>query len=170
LFGALYFYMLTYPVPKKHTMKKQVSLTLFALGLVTLFFSCKKQEELPNTPADVLKAYQAFYDENDFEQAGLLATPAEQKRLQDLAKMLAMESADSTVLKTAFLSMNCRVKADSAFCKCRLKDQYETYEEEYVLLRIKKQWLVDAPRAKKEPDFIDLPAGIDSTLEMLDVE
>jgi hypothetical protein len=151
-------------------MKKQLRLLLFGLGIFSFFFSCKKQEELPNTPADVLRAYQAFYDENDFEQASIFATPAEQKRLKDLAKMLAMEPADSTVLQTTFLSMNCRVKGDSAFCKCRLKDQFEAYEEEYVLLRIKKQWLVDAPKARKEPDFIDLPPGIDTTLEMLDVE
>ena len=110
--------------------------SIILLGMVVaLLAACKKQAELPKTPEEVVKAYQAYYDQNRFDEAKALSTLAEQSRLDNLAKMMQEQSADSTQLTTSFLSLKCQTKGDSAFCQCRCKDQYETYKIEFVLLR-----------------------------------
>lgn len=146
--------------------------SIILLGMViTLLAACKQQAELPKTPEEVVKAYQAYYDQNRFDEAKALSTLAEQSRLDNLAKMMQEQSADSTQLTTSFLSLKCRTKGDSAFCQCRCKDQYETYNIEFVLLRRKNQWLIDAPKEEKyDYDIPDVDAGVDTLFNLLDVE
>lgn len=149
-------------------MKHSIILLAMALGLLV---ACKQEVELPKTPEEVVKAYQAYYDQNRFDEAKELCTLAEQKRLDDLAKMVQAQNVDSTQLTTAFLSLKCRTKGDSAFCKCKCKDQYETYNIEFVLLRRKSQWLVDAPKEEKyDYDGIDVEGQVDTLFNLLDVE
>lgn len=146
------------------------SIILLALALASLV-ACKQEVELPKTPEEVVKAYQAYYDQNRFDEAKALCTLAEQKRLDDLAKMVQGQDSDSTQLTTAFLSLKCRTKGDSAFCKCKCKDQYETYNIEFVLLRRKSQWLVDAPKQEEyEYDGPDVEGQVDTLFNLLDVE
>lgn len=109
--------------------------------LLALLFSCAPELE---EPAEVLRAYQASYDKNDFEAAAAYCTPTMQQQLQVLEEMLAMD-LDSTILETEFLQLDCRVSNDSAFCDAILKDQYETYPAAFLLLRSSKGWLVDLP-------------------------
>ncbi len=146
--------------------------SIILLGMVVaLLAACKKQAELPKTPEEVVKAYQAYYDQNRFDEAKALSTLAEQSRLDNLAKMMQEQSADSTQLTTSFLSLQCRTKGDSAFCQCRCKDQYETYNIEFVLLRRKNQWFIDAPKeVKYDYDIPDVEAGVDTLFNLLDVE
>lgn len=133
--------------------------------------ACTKQAELPKTPEEVVKAYQAYYDQNRFAEAKLLSTASEQKRLTDLSRMMESQSADSTQFTTVFLSIKCRTKGDSAFCKCRCKDQYETYKTDFVLLRRQKQWLIDAPKEEKyEFDNSDIEGVVDTLFDLIDVE
>lgn len=147
---------------------KHSIILLVALGLLA---ACKQEAELPKTPEEVVKAYQAYYDQNRFDEAKALCTPGEQKRLDDLAKMVLNQDADSTQLTTAFLSLKCRTKGDSAFCTCKCKDQYETYNIEFVLLRRKNQWLVDAPKQEEyEYDGPDFDGQVDTLFNLLDVE
>ena len=71
--------------------------SIILLGMVVaLLAACKKQAELPKTPEEVVKAYQAYYDQNRFDEAKALSTLAEQSRLDNLAKMMQEQSADST--------------------------------------------------------------------------
>ena len=146
--------------------------SIILLGMVVaLLAACKKQAELPKTPEEVVKAYQAYYDQNRFDEAKTLSTLAEQSRLDNLAKMMLEQSSDSTKLTTSFLSLQCRTKGDSAFCQCRCKDQYETYSIEFVLLRRKNQWFIDAPKeVKYDYDIPDVEAGVDTLFNLLDVE
>jgi len=97
------------------------------------------------SPEEVLRAYQDFIDKNQFVQAELLSTPAEQKRLEEMAVMLRSMPEDSTLLETRFLNIDCRVEGDTARCRCRVEDQYERYEQQYRLVRIDGRWLVDVP-------------------------
>lgn len=146
------------------------SLILLSLALGSLV-ACKQQVELPKTPEEVIKAYQAFYDQNLFEEAKGLCTASEQKRLDELSKMMDEQSPDSTLLSTTFLSVNCSIKGDSAICKCRCKDQYETYKVEFVLLRRNKKWLIDAPREEQyDYEFPDEGNEVDTLFNLLDVE
>ena len=146
--------------------------SIILLGMViALLAACKQQAELPKTPEEVVKAYQADSDQNRFEDANALRTLAEHSRLDNLAKMMQEQSSDSTKLTTSFLSPQCRTKGDSAFCQCRCKDQYETYSIEFVLLRLKKQWFIDAPKEEKyDYDIPDVDAGVDTLFNLLDVE
>lgn len=149
-------------------MKHSIILLGMALGLLV---ACKQEVELPKTPEEVVKAYQAYYDQNRFDEAKELCTLAEQSRLDGLAKMVQAQNVDSTQLTTAFLSLKCRTKGDSAFCKCKCKDQYETYNIEFVLLRRKSQWLVDAPKEEKyDYDGIDVEGQVDTLFNLLDGE
>jgi len=138
---------------------------------VVVLSACTPKAELPKTPEEVVKAYQAYYDQNRFEEAKLLSTAAEQQRLTDLAKMMAKQSSDSTQFTTVFLSLKCRTKGDSAFCNCRCKDQYETYKTEFVLLRRQKQWLIDAPKEERyEFNNPDIEGVVDTLFDLIDVE
>jgi hypothetical protein len=146
------------------------TILLSSLALLGLA-ACAPQAELPKTPEEVVKAYQAYYDQNRFEEAKALSTLAEQKRLDELAKMMREQSPDSTELTTVFLSLKCRTKGDSAFCNCRCKDQYETYTTDFVLLRRKKQWYIDAPKEEQyQFDEEDYEGVVDTLFHLLDVE
>jgi hypothetical protein len=144
-------------------------LTVLWLGLSVMATACQKKEVLPNTPEDVIKAYQAFYDKNQFDEAKKLSTQAEQQRLNDVAKMVISFSADSTQLKTIFVHLECQTKGDTSLCECLLKDQDGTYNVQYRLIRFKGQWLVDAPQESMDaPDKL-LESGIDTLINFIDI-
>lgn len=124
-------------------------LPLFILSILAsvIVYSCRRSEPPPpDTPEKVVQAYQGFIDNNEFEKAKELSTPEEQERIDGIASIIANEMADSTLLNTVFLSINCSQEADTAICICQVKDEYEEYETEYLLVRVNGQWLVDAPQ------------------------
>ncbi len=139
---------------------------LFLFLSVTLA-ACKNEPAHPEKPEDVLKQYQAGIDKNDFETAGELSTPAGRQWLAELAKIIASEQADSTMLDTRFLSLQCEGEGDTLLCHCVLQDQYEKYPAEYRLIRLDGRWLVDAPQEEIiiENDVID--AVPDSLLDQM---
>ncbi len=134
---------------------KQIFL-FFCFGL--LIFSCNRTPKLPETPEAVIRQYQSYYDKNKFEEAKTLSTPREQQRLDGLKELLESEPPDSTIYTTTFLSMDCKVQADTARCVCQVQDVEEPYTTELKLLRIKGQWLMDAPeeQVEIEEDFMEL--------------
>lgn len=117
---------------------------------------------LATTPEEVVRLFQSYMDSNLFAQAQEISTPRGQEILRGLAGIVDTEPSDSTVFHTEFLNINCREVADTAFCLCKLKDEYEEYESEYILLRIGGRWLVDAPdeAPMEEEDFFDLPDSL----------
>ncbi len=135
----------------------------FLLAWVCLIFvfACKREPKLPDTPEAVVRQYQAYYDKNEFDEARLLSTAAEQKRLDDLRTIIESEPADSTIFTTTFLSIKCQTNQDTATCICEVKDIEEPYTTEYKLVRVNGQWLIDAPEEEVEieEDFMELDSA-----------
>lgn len=132
-------------------------LWIFFAGI--LLIACQKESKLPVAPEAVVKKFQKYIDNNQFEEAKLLSTPRGKERLDDLAEIIRYELEDSTIFSTTFLSVNCSITADTAICICNVKDKYEeeAYETEYKLVKINGQWLVDVPEEEKieEEEFIE---------------
>lgn len=144
-------------------MKRFLVLSFFLF----LLFACQREPKLPNTPEEVVRQYQAYYDKNKFEEAKLLSTPDEKMRLDDLKTIIESEPADSTIFTTTFLSIQCQTNQDTAICICEVRDIEEPYTTEYKLVRIKGQWLIDAPEEEVEieEEFMELDSlEIDSFL------
>jgi len=97
------------------------------------------------TPEEVVRLYQSFLDQDRFDQVKLLSTEREQARLEEIRKIVIEEHQDSTRLNSVFLSLSCEVRKETASCQCRIRDQYETYNTSFSLVRKEGRWLVDAP-------------------------
>ena len=113
------------------------------------------EEPLPNTPEEVVRQYQAWYDANDYARAKRLSTENEARRLDQLEGMLQGLAPDSTLLRTEFVDVQCRALDNTAFCYCLLEDQYERYQTLFFLRRENGQWLVESPEAEWPPDDVE---------------
>ena len=120
------------------------------------FWACSGNEEKGASdlsPEEVVRTYQAFIDNNDFEKAMAMSSPQERARLKIWAgRILSNQYRDSTILNTIFLDVDCEIAEEKAYCLCLVEDDYERYQTEYVLVRIGSQWLVDAPEETFEID------------------
>lgn len=126
--------------------------------VILAWSACKREALLPQTPEEVIRKYQAYYDKNQFDEAKLLSTPRERQRLDSFKELLEGEPADSTIYTTTFLSINCTVNQDTARCLCEVQDVEEPYTTQFKLLKIKGQWFMDAPEEEVEieEDFMEL--------------
>lgn len=137
------------------------NILLLTFCLPFLLWAC--EDEPDRTPTEVVKLYQAYVDQNEFAKAGLLSTPAEAKRLQELAQMIAAD-ADSSILYTTFEQIRCeQISADTVECACRLADQYETYSALFTVVQQKGKWLVDVP----QPESVEYDSEVESALDSL---
>ena len=109
------------------------------------------QDTFPNTPEGVVRLYQSYIDSNLFAQAQRLSTPRSAALHEMMAAIVADTPSDSSLIHTQFLTLNCVVQQDTAVCNCLLKDEYEEYASEYILIKSDGQWLVDLP--DEEGDF-----------------
>lgn len=139
-------------------MKKYLPLLLLAI----LLWSCESDPQTP--PDEVVRMYQAYVDQNEFAQAALLSTPAEQKRLKELEQMIAMDM-DSTILETLFERIDCEIQRDTARCTCLLEDQYESYTALFVLVKPNGDWLIDLPEEEEIEYDEDMEAIMDSLFQ-----
>lgn len=154
---------------------KYLTLLFFAFCLTGLWWACRNEGAPsqaaaaaipePVTPEEVVRRFQSYLDNNQFAEAQALSTPDGQEVLRGMAEVVASEPADSTVFHTEFLSINCQEKVDTAFCRCKLKDEYEAYESDYKLLRINGRWLVDAPEEGSMEGDEDYYEMLDSLIE-----
>ena len=128
----------------------------WAVLLLVAIFSCQNDPstEMPNTPEEVLKGYQQYFDKNEFEQAKRYSTPGGRKWIDDIAPMI-MSEEESTIMTTIFRSINCTTRADTAICDCELQDANESYSASFRIVRIDGQWLVDAPDEEEVIDYED---------------
>lgn len=146
-----------------------ISYLLFSCSFILLALSCHT-EQFDNqihrelTPEKVLEMYQKHYDRNEFEKAKGFSTIAEQHRLDVLANIIAMEVMDSTILKTTFISIDCKTQQDTAICVCNMQDQYEQYNAKYQLVKQGAFWLVDAPHEEYLHNDEELDRFMDSLL------
>jgi hypothetical protein len=109
------------------------------------------QDTLPGTPEGVVRLYQSYIDSNLFAQAQRLSTPRSAALHDMMASIVADTPFDSSLIHTQFLSLDCVIQQDTAICNCMLKDEYEEYASEYILINSNGQWLVDLP--DEEGDF-----------------
>ncbi|HKK76982.1 MAG TPA: hypothetical protein VJ953_18030 [Saprospiraceae bacterium] len=129
--------------------------------LTFLLFAC--EDDPDTTPAEVVKSYQAYVDQNAFDKAAQLSTAAEAKRLKELAQMIAAD-ADSSILYTSFEEMSCvEISPDTVECDCKLADQYERYSALFTVVRQDGEWLVDLP----EPASVEYDSEIESLFDSL---
>lgn len=99
------------------------------------------------TQESIIKKYQHLVDQNQFEEAKALTTPAEQARLDKLAAVMVSESLGETILTTNFLQINCDIEGKATYCQCLVQDDYERYEMVFKLVWTGGQWLIDAPES-----------------------
>ncbi len=114
------------------------------LILVAAFvWSCQSDENLPNTPETVVRAYQSYLDKNNFKAAKKLSTKAERDRLKMIAHMLEDEPIDSTIMNTNFLKLDCKEAGDKATCYYTIEEFDELFSDSFLLVKKRGQWLVD---------------------------
>lgn len=131
-------------------------------SLLACLWTCESDPATP--PEEVIRMYQAYIDQNQFDQAAQLSTPAEQKRLQELEQMIAAD-VESTILETTFERIDCEIQSDTTRCTCLLEDQYEAYTAMFVLVKSNGNWLIDLPEDEAIEYDEELEAIIDSLLQ-----
>ncbi|GJM31521.1 MAG: hypothetical protein DHS20C18_05220 [Saprospiraceae bacterium] len=105
--------------------------------------ACQQEASVGGSPEEVVRQYQAFLDNNDFDQAKKISTPAGREMLEGLAVFFGGASEDSTVVHTNFLSIDCKESGNTARCDCRLQDEFETYASVFQLRKINDRWLIE---------------------------
>lgn len=138
-------------------------LPMLALGLVLITAACggnvstdttaesAEAMKIPRTPEEVVRQYQAYVDSNQFDLAQKLSTPRSAPLHEMMATIVADTPSDSSLIHTQFITLECNIQQDTATCNCLLRDEYEEYESEYILIRMADRWLVDLP--DEESDF-----------------
>jgi hypothetical protein len=117
---------------------------LLPLLILCCFSTCKRDAPPQDAPEHALRQYQAYIDNNQYDEAIAMSTPAEQQRLAREARLMQLEP-DSSLLHTTFLSIQCTEILDTAYCACQLNDAYGAYEARYRLVKIKQYWQMDTP-------------------------
>ncbi len=117
----------------------------FFLSLTS--FGCKESttSQVPNTPEAIVRQWQQYYDNNQFEEAGKLSTPNGISFLGMVESFLDEESGTASVLNTTFLELNCQESNGKAICYFLIEEEGETIRDSIHLLEIDGQWLVDIP-------------------------
>jgi hypothetical protein len=127
---------------------------LFGCMAVAAAWSCKRDHKQALPPEEVIRQYQALIDSNRYEEAKALCTPQEQLRLEGDAELMAMLPADSTLIRTVFLKIDCKeVARDVAHCDCLLEDQEGEYEAVFKLVKIDGVWRMDVPIGEDEENM-----------------
>lgn len=117
------------------------------------------------TPEEVVRLYQGFMDKNQFEQVKMLSTEGEQARLEEVRRIVMEENQDSTRMHSVFLALSCTTREERASCECRIRDEYETYNTTFYLVRRGNRWLVDIPEEEILFDEEEIKTALDSFFE-----
>lgn len=120
--------------------------------VATATWACKSDKRQGLPPEEVIRQYQHFIDLNRFDDAKKLSTPAEQKRLDEEADLMAMFPEDSTILRTVFHKIQCReINNHLVVCDCLMEDEEAgEYESTFHLVKTHGVWLIDLPRPDEE--------------------
>jgi len=108
--------------------------------------ACNTNTSLPDTPEEVIRKYQKYIDLNQYHAAIALSTPAEQRRLEKEAQIIALAPTDSTIFHTRFKQLDCReAAAKITICSCWMEDEYGVYNGLFRLVKMNGEWRVDIP-------------------------
>ena len=128
-----------------------------AIAFALLITSCKEDPyRTPIPPDQVVRKYQEFIDQNNFNGAKALSTKAGKSLIDEIAGTIDEEIMDDIVLETEFHSIRCQVIKKAAACYCDLEDQYERYEALFNLIQIKGRWLIDIPEEAPELEIEEI--------------
>ncbi len=114
-------------------------------GCFLIFPACQTPQPAPPAlePEDVLRLWQGYIDQNQFDSAQLYSTEGTRPFLDFLKSITFVE--DSTIISLTLLrDLECRVFGDSALCAFATKDEIGRDVPDTLLLRrIQHRWLVD---------------------------
>ena len=128
-----------------------------AIAFALLITSCKEDSyRTPIPPDQVVRKYQEFIDQNNFNGAKALSTRAGKTVIDEIASTIDADLMDEIVLETQFHSIRCKVIKKVAECYCDLEDQYERYEALFNLVQIKGRWLIDIPEETPELEIEEI--------------
>lgn len=96
-------------------------------------------------PEAVVKKWQSHIDNNEFDAAKKLSTPAAQEWIDFIAEVMKLDGEDDTIMATVFESINCEVAADSAMCKMVIREEEELFDDKILLRKLSGQWKIDIP-------------------------
>ncbi len=115
-------------------------------ALMFFLTSCAPEKnDLPDNPEAVVRQWQQYLDNNEFEAAKQLSTSTTVSVLEMLETIMSEEFSDSTITHTRFLDLACREKGKNATCFYRIQEEGETIVDSFALVKVKGQWLINLP-------------------------
>ena len=133
----------------------------FLLCFLSVLIGCQNEpkstanttaEVYPTTPEGVVRLWQKYIDNNEFEPAKKLSTARGQEWIGGIEMFLKEENLDSMITNTDFLNMNCVENGADAFCVYLFKDEdSEIFQDTFFLKKENNQWVVDIPEDEGVP-------------------
>ena len=140
---------------------------LFVAAATVVYFGCKNTNttpnptaaianpllELPKTPEDVVRTWEAQVGKNDFALAKLISTGESLKAVVSLDSTNHIEAVPT--LNTKILNITCSETGDKATCDCLLEDEEGRIQCKYFLIRQNGQWLLSDADSKPVEEKIN---------------
>ena len=120
--------------------------------IVLFYTGCQPTPPAP-TPEEVLKKYQAHFDNNEFEAAKKLSTELGKEWIDAISPLIIADGQTNSILTTTFHKINCQSEVDTTICQCQLEDDNELYEATFKLIRVNGEWLVHAPEEDESIEY-----------------
>ena len=131
------------------------------VGATMMVFSCKNEHKnlLPNTPAEVVVAWQRYIDLNLLDSARMLSTNYIQGYISYLDSLSMSETLEAD--SNPIIGLTCKVVNDTAECNFFMEDELgEKMPGRLILVKELNQWKVD--------QVIDIETAFPDTLSPLD--
>ena len=105
----------------------------------------------PETPEAVVRTWQKLVDNNEFAKARQLSTPNAIALIDIIETFQMSEPADSSIIETRFLSLNCQTAEEAATCFALIEYEGEKIQDTIYLVKTEGKWLMDIP--EEESDY-----------------
>lgn len=136
-----------------------------SLFLSLIFISCQSDptqqrttealDELANTPEEIVRQYQTYIDNNEFDKAKRVSTKLEQERLELLKGIITGELLESATMTTTFTALDCNEVGNKALCVGKYVEDGEEFQDTFFLEKIDNQWLVTITEEVEAPIIIE---------------
>ncbi|MFZ4542441.1 MAG: hypothetical protein ACOYOA_00190 [Saprospiraceae bacterium] len=122
---------------------KSIKIVVLILQVLILACNSKKAAESDKSPEAVVREWQHYIDNNEFQKAMTLSSDVTKHWLENVGGSF---EGDSNRVETKFISLSCKEAGETALCKCRIQQEEtdEAYEDIFKLVKINGQWLVDS--------------------------
>ena len=127
--------------------------TILLLFFIVLLYTGCQPTTPAATPEEVLRKYQAHFDNNEFEAAKSLSTELGKEWIDAISPLIIADGQTNTVLQTTFHKINCQTEMDTTICQCQLEDENELYEATFKLIKVDGTWLVHAPEEDESIEY-----------------